>query len=82
MTTKNGNLPAMPIELGGFGQFAPEAHIGLSKREMFAMHFAGHIWAQYQTDGTAVKYDNWREGVCVESVRLADQLLAELEATK
>ncbi len=82
MKIKNGNLPAMPIEFNGFGQFAPEAHAGLSKREMFAMHFAGHIWVQYQNDETAVQYDNWREGICVESVRLADQLLAELEETK
>ena len=34
---KNADLPAMPIELNGFGQYAPEAHIGLTKREMFAM---------------------------------------------
>jgi hypothetical protein len=86
MTTKNGNLPAMPqtnddnlcMQTGT----AKSEHAGLTKREMFAMHFAGHIWTQYQTDGTAVQYDNWREGVCVESIRLADQLLAELEATK
>jgi hypothetical protein len=79
---KNGDMPAMPIELNGFGQFAPEAYIGMTKRETFAMHFAGHIWTQYQTDGTAAQHDNWREGVCVESVRLADALLAELECTK
>jgi hypothetical protein len=86
MTTKNGNLPAMAFQevtsitggmITGF-----KNHKGLTKREMFAMHFAGHIWTQYQTDGTAVQYDNWREGVCVESVRLADQLLAELGETK
>ena len=34
---KNADLSAMPIELNGFGQYAPEAHIGLTKREMFAM---------------------------------------------
>lgn len=92
MTTKNGNLPAMPNNtdaqtLGCMGMMNTVEDFyrhgaGLTKREMFAMHFAGHIWTQYQTDGTAVQYDNWREGVCVESVRLADQLLAELEETK
>ena len=74
---KNGDMPAMPVPID-----SATGCEGLSKREMFAMHFAGHIWAQYQTDGTAVQYDNWREGVCVESVRLADALLAALEETK
>jgi hypothetical protein len=82
---KNGDLPAMPqtnsdnlcMQTG-----APKPmHSGLTKREMFAMQFAGHIWAQYQNDGTSTLHDNWREGVCVESVRLADALLAELECT-
>ena len=34
---KNSDMPAMPIELNGFGQFAPEVYTGLTKREMFAM---------------------------------------------
>lgn len=34
---KNADMPAMPIELNGFGQFAPEVYTGLTKREMFAM---------------------------------------------
>ena len=44
---KNGDMPAMPIELNGFGQYAPEAHTGLTKREMFAMHFMGHLCDVY-----------------------------------
>jgi len=28
----------MPIEFNGFGVYAPEAHLGLTKREMFAMN--------------------------------------------
>lgn len=83
---KNGDLPAMPVSTSESicqmtGTLKPE-FAGLSKRERFAMHFAGHIWSQYQNDGTSVQYDNWREGVCVESIRLADQLLTELEKTK
>ena len=36
---KNADMPAMPIELNGFGQLAPEAlYQTLTKREMFAMH--------------------------------------------
>lgn len=90
MSRPNGSLPAMPIYLteaminaaeNGADEVVNRVS-GLTKREMFAMHFAGHIWAQYQNDGTSVQYDNWREGVCVESIRLADQLLAELEETK
>ena len=88
---KNGDLPAMP-NLASSGIATSERElaemlsegrvtVGLTKREMFAMQFAGHIWVQYQNDGTAAQYDNWREGVCVESVRLADALLAELECT-
>lgn len=34
----NADMPAMPIELNGFGQYAPEAHCGLTKRETFAMN--------------------------------------------
>ena len=34
---KNGDMPAMPIEINGFGQYAPEVYVGLTKREMFAM---------------------------------------------
>ena len=34
---KNGDMPAMPIELYGHGQYAPVAYTGLTKREMFAM---------------------------------------------
>jgi hypothetical protein len=86
----NGNTPAMPVieetkaeqYNGATFTTATAISAGLTKREMFAMQFAGHIWVQYQNDGTAAQYDNWREGVCVESVRLADALLAELECTK
>lgn len=39
MTIKNGDLPAMPIEFSGFGQFAPEAHSGLNKREELSARF-------------------------------------------
>lgn len=34
----NANKPAMPIELNGFGNYAPESHTGLTKREMIAMY--------------------------------------------
>lgn len=36
--TKNANLPAMPIELNGFGLYAPAAFTGLTKLELFCLH--------------------------------------------
>ena len=48
-------------------------------RDQFAMVVAGHIWAVYQTDGTARDFDNWREGVAIEAYRLADEMLKERE---
>ncbi|WP_028354789.1 hypothetical protein [Bordetella petrii] len=49
---------------------------GMSLRDAFAIAAAGHIWARYQSDGTAREYDNWREGVAIESYRLADEMLS------
>lgn len=70
---KNGNIPAMPIEFSGFGQHEPEAHAGLTKREMFAMHAMHGLLAANGAKG-------WLTGDGpVISVRIADALLAELE---
>lgn len=35
---KNRDKLAFPIEINGFGQYAPEVHVGLTKREVFAMN--------------------------------------------
>ena len=35
-TSKNADMPAMPIEFSGFGLYKPEAFGGLTKREEFA----------------------------------------------
>lgn len=50
---------------------APEVTL----RDMLAASVVSSIWTQYQTDGTSVQYDNWREGVAVEAYRLADEML-------
>ena len=77
MTIKNGDLPAMPIELSGFGQFAPEAHTGLTKREQFAaMAMQGLISSGM--DWTLFDYRDVSE----QAVIMADSLLKELERTK
>lgn len=38
MNINNGNMPAMPIADSGHGEYAPEVHFGLTKREMMAMN--------------------------------------------
>ena len=73
---KNGDLPAMPIELNGFGQFAPEAYIGLTKREMFAMAAMQGLIA---SDTCGTLHEPRRAELAVKQ---ADALLAELERTK
>lgn len=76
---KNGDLPAMPIELSGFGQYAPEAHLGLTKREMFAM---AAMQGFCSTSDMAGIFQHDSETVAAVSVEYADALLAELERTK
>ena len=76
---KNGDMPAMPIELNGFGQYAPEAHTGLTKREMFAMHFM-QAWIQHH--GSAGDYGFSKEGAALSAIECADSLIAKLEKTK
>ena len=71
---KNSHLPAHPIELSGFGLYAPEAHYGLTKREMFAMAaMQGILTRSANTD---------RSAIACYAVEYADALLAELERTK
>ena len=75
MTTKNGDMPAMPIEFSGFGVYAPEAHYGLSKREMMAMH----MMASFAKKSGSLS--DWHDDA-IDAVNAADALLAELERTK
>lgn len=75
MSIKNGDMPAMPIELSGFGQFAPEAYLGLTKREEFA---------KAAMQGMCAHSGDWHEPahMAIDAVAIADALLAELERTK
>ena len=72
---KNADMPAMPIELNGFGQYAPEAYTGLTKREHFAaMAMQGIISAP------AGKFDvNSEVDIAYQSAVIADALLKELD---
>ena len=72
---KNSDMPAMPIELSGFGMYAPEAHHGLTKREMFAMAAMQGLCAH---SGDYHKFEH----LASDAVNYADALLAELEVRK
>ena len=80
---KNADMPAMPIELIGFGQYGPECHLGLTKREMFAMHaMQGFASSDVETTRTYLKASGEDDiGVMFAkmSVEFADALLAELD---
>ncbi|WP_103035273.1 hypothetical protein [Castellaniella caeni] len=54
---------------------------GMSLRDAMAIAAAGHIWAQFQNDGTAKEFPEWRQGVAVEAYRLADEMIAARERT-
>ena len=71
---KNADIPAMPIEIDGHGQYAPEAHTGLTKREMFAMH----MMAACRVGRT---YNSWSDAA-IDPIEMADALLLELEQQK
>ncbi len=65
---KNADMPAMPVELSGFGSYEPIAYTGLTKREMMAMHIMCGIAPTQFTP----KYG------AEQAVSYADALLAEL----
>ena len=72
---KNADLPAMPIEINGFGQYAPEAFTGLTKREMFAMSALNGMLSNRG------RYESWNEDFVKRAIYYADMLLKELEKT-
>ena len=69
---KNADLPAMPIELDGHGQYAPEAYTGLTKQEDFAKTF---IAAQISTGNTY-------QGFIDDAIMWAEEALTKLNETK
>lgn len=72
---KNADTPAMPIEINGFGQYSPEAHAGLTKREMIAMHMMS-AWIQHH--GSANNYGLSPKIAALSAVECADALLEAL----
>ena len=70
----NGKMPAMAVELSGFGSYEPIAYTGLTKREMMAMHMmAARISIPGAPDD---EFDAKR------AVAATDALLAELEKSQ
>ena len=71
----NSHSPAAPIELNGFGQYAPECFMGLTKREMIAMHSMAS-WINHH--GSSGSYGFNVKDAAKSSVECADALLEEL----
>ena len=75
---KNSDMPAMPIELSGFGLYAPEAHYGLTKREEFTKVAMQQLIPKYMHLPAT---DRWQL-VANEAINCAEAVLAELERRK
>ena len=81
MSTPNNGGPAFPIphhEMTIEGQTLRETQ-GMSLRDWFAGQIAPTIWREFQEDGTSAKFPEWKNGVAIESYRIADAMLAERE---
>ena len=78
MTTKNGDMPAMPIQLANGEVWSEESDTadGLTKREMMAMAAMHGMLAN-----SSCRYSDYKY-VAQNSVTAANALLAELERTK
>ena len=79
---KNADMPAMPLDFEHHntrGKFINANYIGLTKRDMFAMH-AMQAWINHH--GSANNYSFSDIEVARSAVACADALLAELERTK
>jgi len=73
---KNANSPASPIEINGFGQYAPAWYTGLTKRELFAMH-AMSSWISH--NGASRDFGFNSKEAASSAIEFADALLKELE---
>ena len=90
---KNSDMPAMPVELSGFGQYAPIAYMGMTKREIMAAMLpdVGLEIDSRVVPGFIGRDVNWgdildglkasAEVEAIHRVIRADALLAELDRT-
>lgn len=79
-TSKNADMPAMPIEFSGFCLYAPEAFGGLTKREEFAKTaMMGLLSNPSMIDSvTNVSIDF----IVDASILITDKILTDLEKQK
>ena len=79
MTIKNGDMPAMPIQLADGEVWSEEYDTadGLSKREMIAMHMMA---AMLSRSGHSLNEHD--HNVARNATRAADALLTALDRTK
>ena len=76
----NSDMPAMPCQpLGQDGMSSHEMTYGLTKREMFAMHFM-QAWIQHH--GASGAYGFTATGAAESAIECADALLEKLEQAK
>ena len=73
---KNSDMPAMPLPLGSETVVGQD---GLTKREMFAMHFMAS-WIQHH--GSAQDYGFNKKVAALSAIECAGALLSELEQQK
>ena len=73
---KNSDMPAMPLPLGSETVVGQQ---GLTKREMFAMHFMAS-WINHH--GCAHDYGFVVSNAALSAIECADALLSELERQK
>lgn len=69
---KNSESPAMPIEIGGFGMYAPAAYTGLTKREYFVKSFIT----------ASITSGNTYNGFIDDAIMWANEALSKLDETK
>ena len=83
MTTKNGDMPAMPVDRCDVDAIEAGIQVfsGLTKREMMAMHMMAAVVNAAMMNGSAANAGDAQQ-VAMASVFAADALLAELERTK
>ena len=74
-TSKNADMPAMPIEFSGFGLYAPEAFGGLTKREEFAKTAMMGLLSNPSMMDSVMSIDLMVDA----SIFIADKILTDLE---
>lgn len=74
-TSKNADMPAMPIEFSGFGLYAPEAFGGLTKREEFAKTAMLGLLSNPSMMDSVMSIDLMVDA----SILIADKILTDLE---